>query len=346
MGANVFANGLEVSGKASDNKVVGSMPDVCLSPPSPPAGPIPIPYPNFSKASDTTNGSKKVKVGGKEVGLKDKSKYKKSNGDEAATNSFGAGVISHKITGAVKHKAGSFDVKIEGSNVVRFLDITTGNHMNPGNGCLNPDVAAAAMGRITEADCQTMKEDNKNKREEVNHNKETSTVSSATVSPPEGDPSTAWSCSRKIAGKYKNGAYKGGLERFDTGEKTSRGHKISDVKDKKGGKGAEASNLCGEAREKFKYKKTKSTSRPHTSHTEARVVESLFAEGPPPRGTVIAFSINWNDKKDPEDVNDNPCKQCHELLCAAQHCGVVVAICDGDDDKPKSLEEKTGKKCK
>lgn len=77
MGANVFANGREISAKAASNKTIAKMPDVCLSPPSPPAGPIPVPYPNFSKASDTTGGSKKVKIGKKEVGLKGKSKYKK-----------------------------------------------------------------------------------------------------------------------------------------------------------------------------------------------------------------------------------------------------------------------------
>src|SRR5687768_16935881 len=103
MSKNVFANGMEVSGKKDDNKSVGSMPDVCLSPPSPPAGPVPIPYPNNSQASDTTDGSKTVKVGGGEVGLKNASSYKKSNGDEAATKSLGMGVISHNIQGKLKH---------------------------------------------------------------------------------------------------------------------------------------------------------------------------------------------------------------------------------------------------
>ena len=121
MGAKVYANGMEVSGKATPHKVLAAMPDVCLSPPSPPAGPIPIPYPNFAQGSDTSDGSKTVKAGGKEISLKGKSKYKKCKGDEAATRSFGANVISHNITGPVKHKAGSFDVKVEGSNVVRNL---------------------------------------------------------------------------------------------------------------------------------------------------------------------------------------------------------------------------------
>src|ERR1700690_4099170 len=103
MGVNVFANGMEISGKASGNESLAAMPDVCLSPPSPPAGPIPIPYPNTSDSSKTEEGSKTVKIGGKEVGLKNASDYKDSTGDEAATKSLGMGVISHTIQGKVKH---------------------------------------------------------------------------------------------------------------------------------------------------------------------------------------------------------------------------------------------------
>ena len=88
MGKNVFANGREVSAGKDDNASFGAMPDVCLSPPTPPAGPIPIPYPNFSKASDTNNGTRTVRIGGKQVSIKNSSNYKKSNGDEAATDAF------------------------------------------------------------------------------------------------------------------------------------------------------------------------------------------------------------------------------------------------------------------
>lgn len=60
--------------------------DVCRSP-SPPAGAIPIPYPNIARASDTASGSKKVKVNAdKSVALKNRSNYKKSEGDEIGYN--------------------------------------------------------------------------------------------------------------------------------------------------------------------------------------------------------------------------------------------------------------------
>lgn len=134
MANQVFANGREVSCKAADGKSICAFPDVCLSPPTPPAGPVPIPYPNSGFASDTTDGSRTVTVSGKEVMLKDKSSFKKSTGDEAATKTLGMGVVTHQITGKVFFNSWSMDVKIESENVVRFLDLTTHNHMSvPGN---------------------------------------------------------------------------------------------------------------------------------------------------------------------------------------------------------------------
>lgn len=129
MSKNVFANGREVSAAKDMNMSMGAMPDVCLSPPSPPAGPIPIPYPNFSRASDTDEGARSVQIGGGEVGIKNKSTYKKSNGDEAATKTLGMGVMSHQITNTTYFSAWSFDVKFEGLNALRHLDLTNHNNL-------------------------------------------------------------------------------------------------------------------------------------------------------------------------------------------------------------------------
>lgn len=132
MGCEVYANSDEISCKAGDGKVIAAFPDVCLTPPSPPAGPIPVPYPDTSFSKDMQNGSKSVKIKGKEVMLKDKSFYKTSPlGDEAATRGLGAGVITHVITGKTYFIAWSMDVKIEGNNVDRNLDFTTSNHASP-----------------------------------------------------------------------------------------------------------------------------------------------------------------------------------------------------------------------
>ena len=111
MTRNVFANMWEIAAQSGMNKSIARFPDVCLSPPSPPAGPIPIPYPNTSFSTDLKEGSGTVKIGGKPVALAQKSYYKPSVlGDEAATRTFGASVITHQITGKTVFQAWSMDV--------------------------------------------------------------------------------------------------------------------------------------------------------------------------------------------------------------------------------------------
>ena len=146
MSNEVYANGNEIACKSGDGKVIASFPDVCLSPPSPPAGPIPVPYPDTSFSKDAKNGSKTVFISGKEVMLKDKSYYKTSPlGDEAATRSFGANILSHVITGKTYFIAWSMDVKIEGLNVDRHIDLTTSNHASHPAGVAVPNPNLDAM---------------------------------------------------------------------------------------------------------------------------------------------------------------------------------------------------------
>ena len=76
------ANKKEITHKSSQEATSAAFPDVCETPS--PGGPVPIPYPNIAKSSDTSSGSKKVKVGGKEVATKNSS-YTKSRGDEPST---------------------------------------------------------------------------------------------------------------------------------------------------------------------------------------------------------------------------------------------------------------------
>ena len=63
---------------------------------------------------------------GKEVMLKNKSHFKTSSGDEAGSAPK-KGVVTSRTPG-VYFNAWSMDVKVEGENVVRHLDITTHNH--------------------------------------------------------------------------------------------------------------------------------------------------------------------------------------------------------------------------
>ena len=120
---------MEVSCKQAAGKSICAFPDVCMTPPMTPATPpgVPIPYPNTGMASDTSDGSSSVKISGQEVMLKNKSYFKKSMGDEAGAAPM-KGVITHKNMGKVYFTAWSMDVRVEGENVVRMLDLTTHNH--------------------------------------------------------------------------------------------------------------------------------------------------------------------------------------------------------------------------
>jgi hypothetical protein len=156
MSNEVYANMMEVACKQAAGKAIAAFPDVCFTPPQTPATPpgVPIPYPNTGMASDCTDGSTTVKVSGQEVMLKDKSYFKKSSGDEAGSAPK-KGLLTSKNTGKVFFNMWSMDVKFEGENVVRHLDLTTHNHgSKPGNS--PPWAYTDAMGQSPIAECQSM----------------------------------------------------------------------------------------------------------------------------------------------------------------------------------------------
>jgi hypothetical protein len=124
MGVTVGVNALSVVHKGS-NGVTTAFPDVCKTPS--PGGPVPIPYPNIAMSSDTAKGTKKVKCDGNPVCVKD-SNFSTSTGDEAGT--AGGGVVSNKTKGKAEFVNFSFDVKFEGKNVARALDLMLHNDKN------------------------------------------------------------------------------------------------------------------------------------------------------------------------------------------------------------------------
>lgn len=158
MANQVYANMMEVSCKAAAGKSIAAMPDVCFTPPQTPATPpgVPIPYPNTGMSSDCSGGSSTVKISRQEVMLKNKSYFKKSTGDEAGCAPK-KGVITSKNMGKVYFTMWSMDVKVEGQNVVRHLDMTTHNHGSfPGNS--PPWAYTDAMATTPTGDCKTMVE--------------------------------------------------------------------------------------------------------------------------------------------------------------------------------------------
>lgn len=309
MSGEVFANGREISGKATSNKSLGAMADVCLSPPAPPAGPIPIPYPNFSNAGDTDKGSKSVKLRGKPAGLKDKSTYKTSKGDEAATRNFGMGVVSHKISGATHFGAWSMNVLIEGCNAQRQLDLTTHNHGSPFNLAAIVSNAKFAPAAAGDANCEAL-----NAREEDKRKAGPKAVRTA--------PTT------HTAGHYKSPNGKG--YNMIASSKRLRGAKYDDyaVGIEPGGE----SKLCGN----YEHKSPKFM--PKSSHTEARMIEEIFSMAPGAKGGPgsmgsLVMRIAWQQRNG--RIKRKPCRDCRKLICQAEKCGLEVLICTDGSAKPR-----------
>lgn len=141
MPATVGVNMLSVVHKSSNGTTL-AFPDVCKTP-APPAPFVPIPYPNVAMSTNTASGSKKVKMDGNPVCVKD-SNFSTSTGDEAGT--AGGGIISAKIKGKAEFVLFSFDVKVEGKNAARALDLMLHNDKNtPPFPVLQPPIVAIGM---------------------------------------------------------------------------------------------------------------------------------------------------------------------------------------------------------
>lgn len=136
MSTKVGVNKLTVVHKDSSGVTI-AFPDVCLTP-GPPS-PVPVPYPNIAKSGDTDKGTRSVTCDGNPVAVKD-SVFKTSTGDEAGTNK---GVASGKTQGKAEFVNYSFDVKFEGKNVARALDLMLHNDKNtPPAPLLQPPLVA------------------------------------------------------------------------------------------------------------------------------------------------------------------------------------------------------------
>jgi hypothetical protein len=152
MGCTVFANDMGFFHKGSGG-TGKAFPDVCLSPPPAPTGPVPVPYPNSLQASDLENGSKTVKFQGEPTALEDASDVSTSTGDEAGNQ--GGNVVTHKTKGKGYFTLWSFDVKVEGKGVGRHGDPMEQNCASqpPGAMAIMAQVAQAMYQAETESNC-------------------------------------------------------------------------------------------------------------------------------------------------------------------------------------------------
>jgi len=151
VGDTVFVNKRSVVHAGSAGQST-AFPDVCLCPPTPPAGPIPTPLPNLAMAADLQGGATSVVVEGNPMGKKS-SFFAKSTGNEVA-QATGGGVVSHIVQGKAYFTSYSIDVTVEGEETPRHLDMMTQNHLapSPPNAAVGTYLAMMDPGALPPAD--------------------------------------------------------------------------------------------------------------------------------------------------------------------------------------------------
>jgi uncharacterized Zn-binding protein involved in type VI secretion len=142
MGVSVYADDMGLFHKGSGGKGIAPA-DVCLSPPPPPTGPVPVPYVNNLMASDLADGSKSVKIEGNPTALEDASNVSTSTGDEAGTQ--GGNVVTHKTKGKGYFQLWSFSVLVEGKGVARHGDMMGQNSASTPPGCVDAAAITAFL---------------------------------------------------------------------------------------------------------------------------------------------------------------------------------------------------------
>lgn len=123
MAQTTFVNARGVVHKGSGGMST-VFPDVCKTPAAP--SPVPLPYPNIGRSSDTSQGPTTVTADGQMPMVKG-AKYARSSGDEAGTL---GGVASSVNMNECEFMMYSFDVKFEGNNVCRLGDPLFHNRKN------------------------------------------------------------------------------------------------------------------------------------------------------------------------------------------------------------------------
>jgi uncharacterized protein DUF4150 len=121
MSQTTFADSRGIVHKGSGGMSV-VFPDVCKTPP----GPVPIPYPNMGRSSDTSQGPTTVTTNGQMPMVKG-ALYSRSYLDEPGV---AGGVLSQVNRDVCEYLIYSFDVKFEGNNVCRLGDQLWHNKKN------------------------------------------------------------------------------------------------------------------------------------------------------------------------------------------------------------------------
>ncbi len=147
MPSDILVNSLGLTYKSTIGMSIATLPDVCKTPS--PAGPVPIPYPNFADQSSLDKGTKTVMAKGNMIAIKG-SEYSMSTGDEPGT---AGGVTSSTFKKETAWITYSFDVKMDGENACRHTDKMFHNHKNTVDLAGNQDPTAAGARALEDILC-------------------------------------------------------------------------------------------------------------------------------------------------------------------------------------------------
>ncbi|WP_295076498.1 DUF4150 domain-containing protein [Tabrizicola sp.] len=212
MGLTVYAENMGFFHKGSGGKGIAPG-DVCMTPPPPPAGPIPVPYVNIAQASDLTKGSKTVKIDGEPTALEDVSEISTSTGNEPGSQPP-KGVVTATNKGKASFTMWSFTVKVEGKGVCRHGDPMFQNTSCTPPNCL--DAAAAVRFRNSlpaklKAKCST------------DYDSSTSYTPTTDKQKAKVQKRACWECSRDLANlKRRKPPPKGAIRRLQAKTKRQR----------------------------------------------------------------------------------------------------------------------------
>ena len=142
MAGPVIIKGRDAIYKGCKGQAV-AFPDVCLCPPGPPAGPVPVPLPNTVVAADLEGCAVTVTIDGQPMAHM-KSYFAKSTGNEVS-QSTGGGVISHATQGMAHFQTCSPDVLVENQGATRHMDKLVQNQLGSGPPNTGPSVWMSEM---------------------------------------------------------------------------------------------------------------------------------------------------------------------------------------------------------
>ncbi|WP_291322822.1 PAAR-like domain-containing protein, partial [Desulfonatronospira sp.] len=221
------------------------------------------------------------------------------------------GIITSKIKGKIYFTSWSMDVKFEGKNVVRHLDLTTHNHSSqPGQTPPWPHIDSVA--EETDSKCEKLEQTNNDSREALKDKTSDKTLVGQTG---EGEGTTVSSMnfgeSITVGHNRKTARERYGI--FVEGGDMEKRHE---------GK----SNLCPDANHTHGK-----PSAQKSGHAEAKLLDELFKTKS--TSGKATFNIDWRKKNGKK--SKTPCLDCYKMMCAAKSYEISVFICDKNGKEHK-----------